>query len=381
MKKDYNKISLDLHKKFQGKLEVSSTVPLETVDDLSVAYTPGVAAPCLAIAEDVSLAHDLTIKGRTVAVVTDGSSVLGLGNIGAEAALPVMEGKAALIKQFSGMNAFPICLRTQEVDEIIEVVKQISPTFGAINLEDISAPRCFEIEERLIEELDIPVMHDDQHGTAIVILAALTNALKVVEKKIEEVSIVISGAGAAGIATANLLLDAGVKKMALVDSRGIISEGRERMNPYKTRLAVRINPEKKTGSIAAALNGADVFIGVSRAGIVSKEMVASMAEKAIVFAMANPDPEIMPDEAKAAGAMVVATGRSDFPNQVNNVLVFPGMFKGALEGGVKKFTKEMRLEVANVISQMVPEPTAENIIPSPLAPNVAEVVAKAVRSV
>jgi malate dehydrogenase (oxaloacetate-decarboxylating) len=323
---DYNEQSLEAHKRHMGKLDVTSSFPLETTEDLSIAYTPGVAEPCRVIAEDVDRAWDLTIKGRTVAVVTDGSSVLGLGNIGPEAGLPVMEGKAALFKRFANVDAFPICLATQDVDEIVETVKRIAPSFGGINLEDIAAPACFEVERRLIEELDIPVMHDDQHGTAVVVLAGLLNALKVVDKEIGDVKVVMSGAGAGGMGIANLLLDAGVTKMAMVDSRGMIAQGRERMNPYKDELAARINPEAETGTLADALVGADVFVGVSQPGLVTPEMVQSMNDGAIIFALSNPVPEIMPEEARAGGAAVIATGRSDFPNQVNNALAFPGIF-------------------------------------------------------
>ncbi len=376
---DYSQRSLEMHREKRGKLEIQSVVPLETRDDLATAYTPGVAEPCRAIAKDKNLVWDLTIKGHSVAVVTDGSAVLGLGNIGPEAGLPVMEGKAILFKKFANIDAYPICLATQDVDEIVETVKRISPGFGGINLEDISAPRCFEIERRLVEELDIPVMHDDQHGTAVVVTAGLTNALKVVGKDIAEVSVVISGAVAGGMGVATLLLVAGVKKMTMLDSKGIIAVGREGMNRYKDELAGRINPNGKTGSLADALSGADVFIGVSQPGIVSQEMVRSMAPSAIIFAMANPVPEIMPEEAHAAGAAVVATGRSDFPNQVNNVLSFPGIFKGALEGRLRKITPVMRLAAASALAGMVNEPTAGKILPSPLDPGVADVVSAAVR--
>ncbi|PJA45401.1 NAD-dependent malic enzyme [Candidatus Uhrbacteria bacterium CG_4_9_14_3_um_filter_50_9] len=375
---DYNKRSLELHEQKQGKLEIRSTFPIETAEDLAVAYSPGVAEPCRVIAQDKARAWDLTIKGRTVAVVTDGSSVLGLGNIGPEAGLPVMEGKAILFKQFGGIDAFPICLDTQDVDEIVETVKRIAPGFGGINLEDIAAPACFEIERRLIEELDIPVMHDDQHGTAVVVLAGLMNALKVVGKKLENVSVVISGAGAGGMGVTHLLFEAGMTKLSMIDSKGILAPGREGMNVYKEELAARINPEGRTGTLAEALVGADVFIGVSQPGLVTADMVRTMADKAIVFAMANPTPEIMPDEALSGGAAVVATGRSDFPNQVNNVLAFPGMFKGALEARVKRFDPAMRVAAAEALSKMIPEPTAEMIMPSPFTPGLAEVVAEAV---
>jgi len=362
-------------------MEIRSTVPIETTDDLSVAYTPGVAEPCRVIAENKERAWDLTIKGRTIAVVTDGSAVLGLGNIGPEAGLPVMEGKAILFKHFANVDAFPICLDTQDVDEIVETVKRIAPGFGGINLEDIAAPACFEVERRLIEELDIPVMHDDQHGTAVVVLAGLMNALRVVGKSIDEVTVVMNGAGAGGMGIANLLLDAGVTSMKMLDSRGMIAGGRERMNPYKDALAARINPSAETGDLAHAIKDADVFVGVSKPGLVTEEMVKSMGDKAIIFALSNPIPEIMPDIALAAGAAVVATGRSDFPNQVNNVLAFPGIFKGALEGRLKTITREMLVAAAEALSKMVPEPTAEEIMPSPFAPGVAEVVSSAVKRV
>ena len=378
---NYNEASLELHRRHKGKLSVESVVPIENRDDLSTAYTPGVAEPCRVIAADKERAWDLTIKGRTVAVVTDGSAVLGLGNIGPEAGLPVMEGKAVLFKRFAGVDAFPICLATQDVEKIIETVKYIAPGFGGINLEDIAAPACFEIERRLIEELDIPVMHDDQHGTAVVVLAGLLNALKVVGKKLEEVSVVISGAGAAGMGVTHLLFEAGLTKLIMIDSKGIIAPGREGMNSYKEELAGKINPAGRTGTLADALVGADVFIGVSQPGLVTPEMVRTMADKAIVFAMANPIPEIMPDEARAGGAMVIATGRSDFPNQVNNVLAFPGIFKGVLEGRLRRITPAMRVAASHALAACVPEPTADKILPSPFDPGVAEVVARAVKGV
>ncbi|MBI2473005.1 NADP-dependent malic enzyme [Candidatus Uhrbacteria bacterium] len=377
---NYNEKSLELHRQKRGKLEVVSTVPLDSREDLSVAYTPGVAAACLAIAKDPQCAQELTIKGHMVAVVTDGSAVLGLGNIGALAGLPVMEGKAILFKKFAGIDAFPICLNTQNVDEIVETVKRIAPGFGGINLEDIAAPACFEVERRLIEELDIPVMHDDQHGTAVVVLAGLLNALKVVEKKMEDVFVVISGAGAGGMGIAHLLFEAGLKHVVMLDSKGIIASGREGMNIYKEELAARINPEGRTGTLADALQGADVFIGVSQPNLVTRQMVQTMAAKAIIFALANPIPEIMPEEALAGGALVVATGRSDFPNQVNNVLAFPGIFKGVLEGGLKKITPKMRVAAAHALAQMVTHPTPEKIMPSPFDEGVAETVAQAVKA-
>ncbi|PJE77281.1 NAD-dependent malic enzyme [Candidatus Uhrbacteria bacterium CG10_big_fil_rev_8_21_14_0_10_48_16] len=376
---NYSEASLEMHKRYKGKLSVESVVAIENSDDLSTAYTPGVAEPCRVISADKERVWDLTIKGRTVAVVTDGSAVLGLGNIGPEAGLPVMEGKAILFKRFAGLDAFPICLNTQDVDEIVETVKRIAPGFGGINLEDIAAPACFEIERRLIEELDIPVMHDDQHGTAVVVLAGLLNALKVVGKNLEDVSVVISGAGAGGMGVANLLFEAGMTKLAMIDSKGMIAPGREGMNVYKEELAERINPEGRTGSLTDALVGADVFIGVSQPGVVTADMVRTMGKEAIVFAMANPVPEIMPDVAKEGGARVIATGRSDFPNQVNNVLAFPGIFKGALEGRLKRITPAMRVSAAHALAKLVPEPTAEKIMPSPFEPGLADVVAEAVR--
>jgi malate dehydrogenase (oxaloacetate-decarboxylating) len=375
----YAKESLDLHKKKNGKLEVLSTFPMENTDDLSIAYTPGVAEPCRVIAADKTRAWDLTVKGRSVAVVTDGSAVLGLGNIGPEASLPVMEGKAILFKHFANIDAYPICLDTQDVDEIVQAIKWIAPGFGGINLEDISAPRCFEVERRLIEELDIPVMHDDQHGTAVVVLAGLMNALKVVGKNIDEVHVVVSGAGAGGMGIADLLFHAGLKHMDMVDSRGMIALGRGGMNSYKDELAAHINPDGHHGTLAAALKGADVFIGVSQPGLVDEEMVQSMAAQPIIFALSNPVPEIMPDIALSAGAAVVATGRSDFPNQVNNVLAFPGIFKGALESRISTIAPEMLVAASTALSKMVPEPTAHKILPSPFDPGVADVVADAVK--
>jgi malate dehydrogenase (oxaloacetate-decarboxylating) len=375
---DYAEESLKRHAERGGKLVVTSTFPLETKDDLSVAYTPGVAAVCLAIAADKARARALTIKGRSIAVVTDGSAVLGLGNIGPEAALPVMEGKAALFKRFGGLDAYPICLATQDTEGIIAAVKAIAPGFAGINLEDISAPRCFEIERRLIDELGIPVMHDDQHGTAIVLLAGLKNALRVVGKSLADIRVVIVGVGAAGVASAELLMAAGARRLTMIDSVGIIAEGRERMNGVKDDLARRINPERRTGTLGEAMAGADVFIGLSQPGLVTAAMVRSMNADPIVFAMANPTPEIMPDEATAAGAAVVATGRSDFANQVNNVLAFPGVFAGAVRSGLTKITPEVRLAAAEAIAGLVPEPTADRIIPSPFDAGVAEAVAAAV---
>ncbi|HLD17810.1 MAG TPA: NADP-dependent malic enzyme [Patescibacteria group bacterium] len=378
---DYAEASLRMHREHRGKLQMVSVVPIENRDDLSTVYTPGVAAPCQAIARDPSQVYDLTIKGRTIAVITDGSAVLGLGNIGPEAALPVMEGKAILFKRFAGLDAFPICLATQDPDEIVETVQRIAPVFGGINLEDIAAPLCFEVEERIVNALDIPVMHDDQHGTAVVILAGLLNALKVVGKRLEDISIVLSGAGAAGLASARLLLDAGVQRMTIIDSRGMIAPGRNGMNAYKEAVAEQINPTGRTGTLAEALQGADLFLGVSKPGLVTAEMVRSMASDPILFAMANPVSEIMPEEAKEAGAAIVATGRSDFPNQANNVLAFPGIFLGALESGTKRFTKETWFAAARAIAGLVPHPQPDRILPSVFETGVARTVADAVKKV
>lgn len=375
---NYDEESLRIHKEHKGKLEVVSVIPVDTTDDLSIAYTPGVAEPCRKIAEDKSLAYDLTIKGRSVAVVTDGSSVLGLGNIGPEAALPVMEGKALLFKRFANIDAYPICLATQDVEEIIKTVKHIAPGFGGINLEDISAPRCFEIEERLRNELDIPVMHDDQHGTATVVLAGLINALKVVQKDMKQIKVVISGAGAGGMAIANLLLEAGVKDMQMLDSKGVIISGRERMNKYKETLAKLINPKKACCDLCDVIKGADVFIGVSQPEILDQDMVRSMNKDAIIFALSNPIPEIMPNLAKEAGAAVVATGRSDFPNQVNNSLAFPGLFRGALDARIKQFTKPMFVRAAHALANLVEKPTAEQIIPLPFDERILETISKSI---
>lgn len=370
--------SVELHRKLHGKIELKSKVPVLTRDDLSLAYTPGVAQPCLEINKNPEEVWNLTLKSHTVAVVTDGSAVLGLGNIGAAAGIPVMEGKAVLFKELAGVDAFPIALNTQNVDEIVAAVKAIAPVFGGINLEDISAPRCFEVEDRLRAELDIPVMHDDQHGTAMAVLAGLLNALKVTGRSISTVKVIINGAGAAGIAVAKLLLTAGCQHISMVDTKGMIAAGRADMNEHKTVLAALINPEAKTGSLAEALVGTDVFIGLSKPGLLTGEMVKTMAPQAIIFAMANPTPEIMPDEALAAGAAVVATGRSDFPNQVNNALIFPGIFKGALQVRLRDFTPELKVAVAAAVAGMIPNPTAQNILPSPLDRAVAETVAQAV---
>jgi malate dehydrogenase (oxaloacetate-decarboxylating) len=376
---NYDQASIDLHRKYKGKLEVSGVVPVATRDDLSTVYTPGVAAPCLEIAKDPSLARELTIKGRTVAVVTDGSAVLGLGNIGPLAAIPVMEGKALLFKEYGGLDAFPIALDTQDVDGIVETVKRIAPVFGGINLEDIAAPRCFEVERRLIEELDIPVFHDDQHGTAIVVLAGLINACKVTGRTLSEARAVFSGAGAAGVAVARLLHAYGTRDLTLVDSKGVICKARTDLDASKTALLEWTNPQDVRGTLADVLKGADVFIGVSKPGVLTGEMIRSMAPEPIVFAMANPVPEIMPDEAGAAGAAVVATGRSDFPNQVNNLLAFPGVFRGVFDAGARRITEKMKIAAAEALSAYVAVPFSGRIMPDPLDKNVAEAVAEAVK--
>ena len=373
--------ALMLHEQWNGKLEVVSKVPVKSREDLSIAYTPGVAEPCKVIAQDKEAAYKYTMKANTVAVVSDGSAVLGLGNIGPYAAMPVMEGKAVLFKEFGGVNAVPICLDTQDTEEIIKAVTYLAPAYGGINLEDISAPRCFEIEERLKEILDIPVFHDDQHGTAIVVLAGIINALKVVGKKKEDCRVVVNGAGSAGVAITKLLLTYGFPHITMCDKVGIVSKKTEGLNWMQQKMTEVTNLEQQTGTLADAMKGADIFVGVSAPGIVSAEMVASMNKDAILFAMANPVPEIMPDVAKAAGARVVGTGRSDFPNQVNNVVAFPGIFKGALEGRATQITEEMKLAAANAIASLVPddELSDDNIMPEAFNPKVAEVVAAAVK--
>ena len=370
-----------LHKQWNGKIETCAKAPVKSREDLSIAYTPGVAAPCRIIAEDKDAAYTYTLKANTVAVVSDGSAVLGLGNIGPEAAMPVMEGKCVLFKEFGGVNAFPICLSTQDTDEIIAAVKAIAPTFGGINLEDISAPRCFEIEERLKKELQIPVFHDDQHGTAIVVLAGIINGLKVVGKEKEDCRVVVNGAGSAGIAITKLLLRYGFKHVMMCDREGIIGKDYPGLNWMQKQMTEVTNLETRTGSLADALVGADIFVGVSAPNIVSAEMVSSMNRDAIIFAMANPTPEIMPDVAKAAGAKVVGTGRSDFPNQVNNVIAFPGIFKGALEGRATQITEEMKLAAANALANLVDsEQLSEDfILPEAFDPRVAQVVSQAVK--
>ncbi len=373
--------ALKMHEEWQGKLETTSKAAVKSKEDLAIAYTPGVAEPCKLIAEDKSLAYKYTIKSNTIAVVSDGSAVLGLGNIGPYAAMPVMEGKAVLFKEFGGVNAVPICLDTQDTEEIIKTVTYLAPGFGGINLEDISAPRCFEIEERLKEILDIPVFHDDQHGTAIVVLAGVINGLKVVGKKKEDCKVVVNGAGSAGIAITKLLLRYGFKNVTMCDKSGILSKQSADLNWMQEKMMDVTNPDQLTGSLADALKGADVFVGVSAPGIVTKEMAQGMNKDAIMFAMANPVPEIMPDVAKEAGIRVIGTGRSDFPNQVNNVLVFPGIFRGALEGGAKQITEEMKLAAATALAGLVPddELNDENILPAAFDPRVADVISAAVK--
>ena len=377
-----NEKALLMHEKWNGKLETVSKTPVKTREDLAIAYTPGVAEPCKVIAKDKEAAYKYTMKANTVAVVSDGSAVLGLGNIGPYAAMPVMEGKAVLFKEFGNVNAVPICLDTQDTEEIIKAVTYLAPGFGGINLEDISAPRCFEIEERLKEILDIPVFHDDQHGTAIVVLAGVINALKVVGKKKEDCRVVVNGAGSAGVAITKLLLTYGFPNIIMCDKVGIVSKDTEGLNWMQKKMTEVTNLNNETGSLADALKGADIFIGVSAPNIVTPEMVASRNRDSILFAMANPVPEIMPDVAKAAGARVVGTGRSDFPNQVNNVVAFPGIFKGALEGRATQITEEMKLAAAEAIAGLVPADklSDDNIMPEAFDPQVAEVVADAVKS-
>ena len=377
--KDYAALSIEAHKKVRGKISIESKLPLETKDDLSIAYTPGVAEPCREIAKNEDLAYEYTAKGNLVAVVSDGSAVLGLGNIGPLAAMPVMEGKAVLFKKFADVDAVPIVLNTQNTEEIISAVKAIAPTFGGINLEDISAPRCFEIEERLKKELPIPVFHDDQHGTAIVTLAGLINACRLTNRHLKDLSVVINGAGAAGVAITKLLFAAGVEEVIMCDSTGIIHNGRNDLNPVKQKMATITNSSSKTGDLASAVENADVFIGVSAPGVLTQDMVKTMANDPIIFAMANPTPEIMPDEARAAGAYIIATGRSDFPNQINNVLAFPGLFRGALDARISKLTTKMFIKVAEAIANCVDDLSVDQIIPSPFDIHVPEKVAEAVR--
>lgn len=375
---DVYKESVELHLKNRGKLAIVSKVPLDDKRDLSLAYTPGVSEVCRIIAADKSLAFTHTMKGNMVAVISDGSAILGLGNLGPEAALPVMEGKCILFKEFAGVDAFPICLDTQDEEEIIKTIKYLAPVFGGINLEDISAPRCFNIEKRLKAELNIPVMHDDQHGTATVVLAGLINALKLRGLNKEEAKLIVNGAGAAGLAITDLLLKYGFKNIIICDSQGAIYSGRESLNPEKEKYAELTNKQKLAGGLAEVIKGANIFIGVSAAGVLSEDMVKTMNEKPIIFALANPVPEIMPDLAKSAGAYVVATGRSDFPNQLNNVLAFPGIFRGALDNKVAQITDEMLVRVAENLAALVENPSVEEILPNPFNKEVALTVAKAI---
>ncbi|NSE73156.1 NAD(P)-dependent malic enzyme [Coprococcus eutactus] len=377
---DYNSLSLKMHEEHKGKVEVVSKVAVKNRDDLSTAYTPGVAEPCRKIRDNKADVYKYTCKGNMVAVVSDGTAVLGLGDIGPEAAIPVMEGKSILFKEFGGVDAFPICLDTKDVDEIVETVKRIAPVFGGINLEDISAPRCFEIEKRLKEELDIPVFHDDQHGTAIVVSAGLINALKLVGKPFDEANVVINGAGSAGISICKLLLQLGIGNVVLVDRQGALCPGQDWMNPAQAEMAEITNKDRQTGSLAEIMKDKDVFVGVSAPNIVTAEMVASMAADPIVFAMANPTPEIMPEEAAKGGVRVMATGRSDYPNQINNVLVFPGIFRGALDAKATGITEEMKMAAAKAIASIVTDDELKEdyIIPGAFDERVAKVVAKAV---
>lgn len=377
---DYNSLSLKMHEEHKGKVEVVSKVAVKNRDDLSTAYTPGVAEPCRKIRDNKADVYKYTCKGNMVAVVSDGTAVLGLGDIGPEAAIPVMEGKSILFKEFGRVDAFPICLDTKDVDEIVETVKRIAPVFGGINLEDISAPRCFEIEKRLKEELDIPVFHDDQHGTAIVVSAGLINALKLVGKPFDEANVVINGAGSAGISICKLLLQLGIGNVVLVDRQGALCPGQDWMNPAQAEMAEITNKDRQTGSLAEIMKGKDVFVGVSAPNIVTAEMVASMAADPIVFAMANPTPEIMPEEAAKGGVRVMATGRSDYPNQINNVLVFPGIFRGALDAKATGITEEMKMAAAKAIASIVTDDELKEdyIIPGAFDERVAKVVAKAV---
>lgn len=373
--------ALKLHEEAKGKLEIMSKVPLETAEDLSLAYTPGVAEPCRKIAQTTHEVYRYTSKGNTVAVVTDGTAVLGLGDIGPEAALPVMEGKAVLFKQFAGVNAIPICLATTEVDEIVRTVELFAPTFGGINLEDISAPHCFEVERKLKERLNIPVFHDDQHGTAIVVTAAMLNALKIIGKDISSIKVVVSGVGAAGTAISNMLLKTGIKDIILCNKKGILTDKNTLQDPARMELIKKSNPRGIEGTLSDALEGADVFVGVSAPGIVTSHMVSKMAKDSIVFAMANPEPEIFPDEAKKGGARIIGTGRSDFPNQINNLLAFPGVFKGALQAGATEIDDDMKMAAANAIAEIACQDglKPEAILPSPLDSRVADKVAEAVK--
>lgn len=377
---DIRQESLKLHGEWKGKIEVISTVPVKDARDLSLAYTPGVAEPCLAIEKDINLSYEYTRRWNLVAVITDGTAVLGLGDIGPEAGMPVMEGKCVLFKTFGNVDAFPLCIRTKDVDEIVKTVKLLAGSFGGVNLEDISAPRCFEIERRLKAECDIPIFHDDQHGTAVVTLAAMINALKLIKKDIHKISVIVNGSGAAGIAVTKLLMSMGLKKVILCDTKGAIYEGRNNLNPEKAEMAKISNLEKKKGTLKDVLVGADVFIGVSAPNVVTEEMVQNMAKDPIIFAMANPTPEIMPEDAVKAGAMVVGTGRSDFANQINNVLAFPGIFRGALDVRASDINDEMKIAAAKAIASLVSdeELKPEYIIPAPFDSRVAKAVAAAV---
>ena len=379
---DYAEKSLELHYKLKGKIEVTARAKVGDREALSLAYTPGVAAPCLEIQKDVSKSYELTRRWNTVAVVTDGTAVLGLGDIGPEAGMPVMEGKCVLFKEFGGVDAVPLCIRSKDVDEIVNTVALLAGSFGGVNLEDISAPRCFEIERRLKERCDIPVFHDDQHGTAVIMLAGLINALKAVGKKLDDVKIVTSGAGAAGIAVIKLLVSVGAKNVVMTDRRGAIYNGRADLNPAKQEIAEKTNPSGERGGLKDVIKGADVFIGVSAPGVLTSEMVRSMAENAIVFACANPTPEIFPDEAKKAGAAVVSTGRSDYPNQINNVLAFPGIFRGTLDARASEINDEMKIAAAHAIAGLVSdeELCCDNILPQAFDPRVGKAVAEAVKS-
>ena len=376
---DYAKEALKLHREKQGKIEINSRVKVENETDLALAYTPGVAEPCLAIKDDINESYNLTRRGNLCAVITDGTAVLGLGDIGPEAGMPVMEGKCVLFKEFGGVDAFPLCIKTKDVDEFVETVVNISGSFGGINLEDISAPRCFEIEEKLKERCDIPIFHDDQHGTAIITLAGLTNALKVVGKD-KNVNIVTSGSGAAGIAIVKLLLSAGFKNIVMTDRSGAIVKGRENLNSIKEKMAEITNPDNESGSLSDVIKGADVFIGISAPGLLNADMVKTMNEDAIIFACANPVPEILPDDAKAGVAKVIATGRSDFPNQINNVLAFPGIFRGTFDVRASEINEEMKMAAAHAIAELVSdeELNADYIIPKAFDPRVGKAVAKAV---
>jgi len=378
-REDLGRLSIELHKKNKGKIAIIGKVPLENFDDLSVAYSPGVATPCLEIQKDPKKVKEYTSSGNTIAVISDGTAVLGLGDIGAKAAIPVMEGKAALFKRFAGLDAFPIVLETKDVDEIVRTVKIIASSFGGINLEDISAPRCFEIEERLKNELDIPVMHDDQHGTAVVVLAGLINSMKILAKKKESLQVVINGSGAAGVAIAKLLYKYGIVNIIMCDTKGVISRHRHDLNASKLELLTFTNPKDVCCMLYDALKGADVFIGVSAAGALKEEMVKVMNKDPIIMALANPIPEMMPEFAKSLGAKIVATGRSDYPNQINNVLVFPGIFKGALEAGVSKITDDMKIEAAKALANLVKKPTVDKIIPMAFDAGVCDAVANSVK--